>query len=346
MCLRRDESVSVVILNYNNMDLLRQCVDRVLEIDWRELEVIVVDNASSDGAPEMIETEFKNRVQLIRRTQNSPTGGRNQGFAAARGQYILSLDNDIIVSDENVVSEALSIFEQFPTVAVLAFKIGTPETPAQPLSAHWWHPVPLEEGKDRFFWTDFFPEGAVFFRADALSTVGGYDEVLFQYCEQQDLAFRFISDGFDMLYCPTLTCGELPFQGNVNRKRARVNYLSLRNKIWMAWKHYPIRRAIPHVTSRIAVSAFRCLYQRWLFSYIRAVKDGLFAPASIRCQRHVLEETVWQKIDRIHTGQYCDVKPRSKERETAPNAQAQTFGGYVTPGRQLAGTANNSVAKL
>ena len=304
MCSKRNESVSVVILNYNNKDFLRQSVARVLDIDWSELEVIVVDNASSDGAPEMVEAEFGNRVKLIRRTQNSPTAGRNEGFAAARGRYILSLDNDIIVTDANVVAQALSIFDRFPSAAVLAFKIGTVENPIEPLPTHWWHPVPLEEGKNRAFWTDFFPEGAVFFRTEALRQAGGYDEVLFQYCEQIDLAFKFTSRGYDILYCPTLMCGELPSQESLSRRRDRVNYLSLRNKIWMAWKHYPLGRAIPHVTGRLIVSAFRSLRYGWFKSYLRAVRDGLAAPRSIRSQRRVLEDAVWQKIRHIHTGQY------------------------------------------
>ncbi len=323
MCPDCDELVSVVILNYNNKDILRKSVARVLEIDWPELEVIIVDNASSDGAPEMVEAEFGNRVHLIRRTQNSPTGGRNQGFAAARGRYILSLDNDIIVTDTNVIAKALSIFDRFPTAAVLAFKIGTVENPVEPLPSHWWHPVRLEEGKDRLFWTDFFPEGAAFFRAEAIRKVGGYDEVLFQYCEDQDLAFRFTRDGYDLLYCPTLTCGELPFQGNVSRKSARINYLTLRNKIWIAWKHYPLRRAVPYLAGRIMVSAFRCMRHGWLMPYIRAVRDGLFAPASVRSQRRVLGKAVWEKIQRIHRKQYCDVDPRSTGSAIAPTHSLQ-----------------------
>ncbi len=302
----RDELVSVVVLNYNNKDVLRKCVSRVLEIDWRALEVIVVDNASSDGAPEMIEAEFGDRVHLIRRTQNSPTAGRNQGFASARGRYILSLDNDIMIVDRNVVEQALSIFQQFPSAAALAFKIGGVENPDEPLSIHWWHPVPVEEGKNRYFWTDFFPEGAVFFQREALRKTGGYDEVLFQYFEQVDLAFKFIRDGYSMMYCPALKCFEFAFQGNVKRKRARVNYLSLRNRIWMAWKHYTVRRAIPYVVGRLVAGLFRCFRDRSWDSYLRAVKDGIFAPQSIRSQRYTLDPAVWQEIQRIHQGLYCD----------------------------------------
>src|ERR1039458_7467701 len=125
MSSSRDAMVSVVILNYNNKSLLRRSIASVLEIEWPGLEVIVVDNASVDGAPDMVEEEFGNRVHLIRRPQNSPTAGRNQGFAAASGRYILSLDNDIIVTDTNVVAEALSIVDRFTTAAALAFKIGT-----------------------------------------------------------------------------------------------------------------------------------------------------------------------------------------------------------------------------
>ena len=77
--------VSVVVLNYNKKELLEQCLASVLRLECGDLEVIVVDNSSTDGSGEMVEERFGSQVQLIRRKVNSPTAGRNQGFRAARG---------------------------------------------------------------------------------------------------------------------------------------------------------------------------------------------------------------------------------------------------------------------
>src|ERR1044072_2586689 len=92
-------AVSVVILTHNRKDLLRQSLSSCLGLNWPELELIVVDNVSTDGTPEMIQEEFGSRVSVICRTVDCPTAGRNEGFRRAKGDFILSLDNDMIVLD-------------------------------------------------------------------------------------------------------------------------------------------------------------------------------------------------------------------------------------------------------
>jgi GT2 family glycosyltransferase len=299
--------ISVVILNYNNKEFLRKCITSVLELDWPEVEVIVVDNASSDGSPDMVEAEFGERTRLIRREQNSPTAGRNQGFDAARGAYILSLDNDIVLPDKTVVRKAVSILERLPKVALLAFKIGTVENPDEPLPEHWWHPLPIEEGKNRCFLTDFFSEGAVFFRAEPLKAAGGYDEQFFQYYEGNDLALRLIRDGHDLLFSPDLACGELRVRGFLHQRRTRINYLALRNKIWIVWKHYPVWRGSWYLLGRIGVGAVRSCRYGWIDLFLRALREGFLAPQGIRAQRRLLGEDAWQRIERIHRGHFAEV---------------------------------------
>lgn len=306
MPVSQNNLVSVVILNYNNKDFLRKCIASALELDWPELEVIVVDNASSDGSADMAEAEFGEKVRLIRREKNSPTAGRNEGFNAARGAYILSLDNDIVLPDKGVVRKAVSIFERLPKVALLALKIGASENPDELLPEHWWYPVPIEAGRDRFFFTDFFSEGAAFFRTEALRTTGGYDEEFFQYFEGDDLALRLIRDGYDLLFSPSLACGELRIRGFLHQKRTRIHYLGLRNKIWVVWKHYPAWKGTWYLLGRVGVAAVRSCRYGWIDLFLKALKEGVFAPPAIRSQRRPLSENTWRRIEEIHRGHFAE----------------------------------------
>jgi len=313
-----NDMVSIVILNYNNKDFLRKSITSALELDWPELEVIVVDNASSDGSHEMIESEFGNRIRLIRRQDNSAAAGRNEGFNTAVGNYVLSIDNDIVLTDRMVVRKAMSLFTQFPTVALLAFKVGSVENPEEPLPEHWWYPVPMVRGKDQLFFTDFFSEGAVFFRSEAIKASGGYDEMFCQYYEGNDLALRLTRDGYDLLYCSSLSCAELRIRGFLGRSRNRVNYLSLRNKIWTAWKHYPLKRACPYLLGRIAVSAFRSARFGWFDLFVTALRDGFLAPYAIRVQRQPLNKETWAKIRDIHKGKFPEAIARKRGATCVP----------------------------
>lgn len=296
--------LSVVILNYNGNEVVLLCLRGIFSLAWSDAEIIVVDNASTDGSPDKIAEEFGDRVRLIRRTVNSPTAGRNDGFRAALGDYILSLDNDMVLSDPAILWRAAAILEQLPKVGALPFKIGSEDRPNEPLAEHWWHPVGLEEGKDRFFYTDWFGEGAIIFRRSVLLETGGYDEDLFHGFESADLALRLLERGVDILYCPNLSCVELRVRGLQYMARHRMNYLVLRNKLWTAWKDYPLGRALYFAITRTGAGALRALRHGWMDLWFRAVAEGIAAPQVIRDKRRPLPRQTWKHIRRIRKGQF------------------------------------------
>ena len=300
--LSEDPLVSVIVLNYNKREMLEQCLASVLRLDWPRLEVIVVDNCSSDGSVEMVEQQFDGQVQVIRRTVNSPTAGRNQGFETARGEFILSIDNDIILSDRAVLQKEFRCSASFPRSGCSRSGVGTSENPDEPLPEHWWYSVPRETWKDRFFYADFFSEGAVLFRSQALLASGGYDDVFFQYFESVDLSLRLIRDGFEILYCPVLSCVELRVRGFLPRRRTLINYLALRNRLWIAWKHYPIGRGILFALGRVGIACLRSVRYGWVDYFLRGVIDGIAAPRSIRVQRKPLSRDIWHKLRKIRSG--------------------------------------------
>ena len=230
-------AVSVVILTHNRKDLLRQSLSSCLGLNWPELELIVVDNVSTDGTPEMVQEEFGSRVRVICRTVDSPTAGRNEAFRSAKGDFILSLDNDMIVLDPESIHKAVALFDQFPKVGLLTLRIAGVEDPGSPLREHWWHPVPFEIGKDRFHLTDYFSEGALFIRASTLRDTGGYDDDFWACFESVDLSLRILRAGYDILYVPTIGTVELQVSRHENKSRSQRNYYFLRNKIWTAWKN-------------------------------------------------------------------------------------------------------------
>jgi glycosyltransferase involved in cell wall biosynthesis len=244
-------------------------------------------------------------VRIVRRQVNSPTAGRNEGFNAACGDYVLSLDNDILLADPMVLHRATAILEGLPSVGTLAFKIGSPDHPNEPLREHWWHPVGLPEGKDRFFYTDWFPEGAVLFRRGALSATGGYDEDLFHGFESADLALRLLERGFDILFCPNLSCSELRVRGFQHKVRQRMNYLVMRNKLWTAWKDYPLGRGLYFAATRSAAGALRSVRHGWGDLWLKAVAEGIAAPSSIRNKRRPLASSTWKRVRQIRKGHFC-----------------------------------------
>lgn len=95
--------ISVIVLTYNNLHLTRDCLDSILErSDYPNLELIVVDNASTDGTPAYLEAlqHSEPRLQCILHPVNSGfSAGNNLGLAKASGDYLVILNNDTVVTD-------------------------------------------------------------------------------------------------------------------------------------------------------------------------------------------------------------------------------------------------------
>lgn len=95
--------LSIIIVSWNTKDLLRKCLSSIYyNTDKLTFEVFVIDNASQDGSPEMVEKEFP-QVRLIRNKENFGFArGNNQGFLRAKGKYVLILN-----PDAEVINDAL-----------------------------------------------------------------------------------------------------------------------------------------------------------------------------------------------------------------------------------------------
>jgi GT2 family glycosyltransferase len=118
---------SIVIVSYNGRDLLRRCLASVHEhTRGLEYEVIVIDNASHDGTPEMVASEFP-RATLIRRgTNDGFARGVNEGFAVAQGDALFVLNPDCELSSD-VLAPMLAYLRSHPDIGILAPKLLDPD---------------------------------------------------------------------------------------------------------------------------------------------------------------------------------------------------------------------------
>jgi N-acetylglucosaminyl-diphospho-decaprenol L-rhamnosyltransferase len=114
----RAVDVSVCIANWNCRDLLRQCLHSLRQAKGVSVEVIVVDNASSDGAPDMVESDFA-EVRLLRNSRNLGfSRANNQAARAARGRYLFFLNNDTIVPP-GTLCELIDFLDANPDVGMV-----------------------------------------------------------------------------------------------------------------------------------------------------------------------------------------------------------------------------------
>ena len=218
------EDISIVIVNWNTRDELRTCLQAIAPESAVPSEIILVDNASSDGSVEMVRADFP-RVKLIENSANLGFAkAANQGIAASRGRYVLSLNPDteakpgaisalVRFGDDNpkigifgprILNLDGSVYyscRRFPTLAAGFFRntiLGKffPRNTylMDYLMAGWDH----TETKD----VDWVSGAALVMRRELLDDIGALDERFYMYCEDVDIAYRAKQKGWRVAYFP------------------------------------------------------------------------------------------------------------------------------------------------
>ncbi len=235
--------VSLVISVWNRKADLRENLEAIRAQTVAPLEVIVVDNDSKDGTPEMVLEEFP-EVRLIRmpHARFGACTTFNIGFASARGAWIGILDDDIILPENWIEGMLQKAEEVGPEVAVFSSRVEEPEMPEWFLKSQG-HLTP------RYMAT--FRGCASLARTDVLRACGFYDEELFIFGNERDLSARILNMGRRVLYVPELRVWhKAPFG---MRKGKRSLYYHVRN-FWMyAFKYLPF--------SKIFAFPFRFLWK-------------------------------------------------------------------------------------
>lgn len=218
--------VSVVIVNWNTKDLLAQCLES-LKKNTHHLtyEMIVVDNASGDGSPEMVKEKFPD-VTLIPNRENRGFGrANNQGLQIAQGKYILFLNSDVVVSD-SCLDRMYKFMEENPEVGASSCKLLNPDGTLQHSCRKF--PdfktfFPMLLGLRSLFphlkvfrdyqmldWdhsdireVDQIMGSFMFIRKKALDQVGGFDERFWMYFEEVDLCLRLHQGGWKIVHYPS-----------------------------------------------------------------------------------------------------------------------------------------------
>jgi hypothetical protein len=302
--------VSVVVLSHDRAPLLARVLDALRAQDLGGAEIIVVDNASRDGSAELVRSRYP-EARLIALAENAGIRARNLGFRSARGELVLSLDDDVEVLEPGCLRRLRERFAREPALGALTLKIREPHTGGDYTPTHWWHPRPREGFQDREFETDHINEAAVMFRAAALEKAGYYYERLFWGGEEWDLVLGIMDAGYTVRYFPEPVVHLAP-RGDLSRRATPRHALLVRNRFWIALRRLPPHAAIAFIAPRLALWLARALR----YGYTRAYLRGLFelacaAPAVWRDRRRISART-YARLRAIRRGDPASARARAQ----------------------------------
>ena len=244
-------SVSIVIVNFNGRELLKQCLLTLSRTDYCNYEIVVVDNASTDGSLTEIKRSFGSdpHIKLVENSENvGHAEGCNIGAQMTKGRYLVFLDSDTEFNAENWLWELVKVMEKDGSVGLAQAKLVLAEDKscldyvcvAVDALGTWDATYgSKEERLKENFEILAASSGCCIVRREVFNQAGGFDADYFIYDDDTDLSLRARLLGYRILFVPSAL---VIHRGGVLRGiTSSTLYHSAKNRVRTVLKNYELR---------------------------------------------------------------------------------------------------------
>lgn len=245
-------SVSVIIVTWDAIKHLKTFLPSVTKTEYKDFEIIIADNASTDGSAEWVRNTYP-ECSIVTYPQNyGYCGGNNRAVEYARNDILIFLNNDVEV-EPDWLHHLLKVFDD-PLVAAAQPKIRSFENKdyfeyagaaggyldklGYPFCrGRLFKTVERDEGQYDNYVSIFWASGAAFaIRKSLFTQLKRFDEDFMFHMEEIDLCWRLLNRGYRIQYCPDsvvyhLGGGSLPMDSSVK------TFYNFRNSLMMLWKN-------------------------------------------------------------------------------------------------------------
>lgn len=256
---------SVLIVNYNGGEFLAGALKSLEQQTFRDFEVILVDNNSTDGSIDRLDTAGLPHFTLLAQSENLGfAGGNNLAAKSARGKWLALLNPDAEAEPDwlEKVAQATAQFPECVHFACAQYTLGHPERLDGAGDSYLIFGIPWRGGYGLpssvlpARGLCFSPCGAsAIIRADMFRQYNGFDERLFCYCEDVDLGFRMQLAGHPCVFLPEAIIHHAG--GGLSDKVSNfATFHGTRNRIWVYWKNMPPLMLALTLPGHVAISLY------------------------------------------------------------------------------------------
>lgn len=288
------KKTTVLILSYNGKHLLEDSISSYLENDYPNFEVIVIDNGSTDGTKEWVETNYP-QVHVLRTEKNlGYSGGFNFGmefaFNQKKSDYVVITNNDVKV-DTKVISELVKVAETDDMIGFVTGKVyyydnptvfqtvGYETDPLLWVKGHRGHKEEDTGQYDKIIELEFSDDIFILVSRDCFIKTNGYDENFQFQAEQFDWQIRSKRFGFKLFFSPEAKIWHKESM-TIGKSSAFKLYYDVRNSLVVRLKHreseYLRLYCKYHLFSIVIVPLLKNTIKLRL-TYSRAIVKGFFS---------------------------------------------------------------------
>jgi GT2 family glycosyltransferase len=304
--------VSVIITSYNGKKYLKNCLDSLLGQTYRNMEIILADDGSTDGSVDFVRNNYPRVILAVNEKNSGLSITSNNGAKKASGNYLFFYNNDTIAHPD-FIEEMVKVSESDPKIGVVC-PVQLPYNPEDDAKMN-------EDQKDIGVGSDiygyictardaghiFYPDAAIFMRKNLFEKIGGFDPDFFLYGEDMDICWRVHLVGYKISPAPNARFRHDSFCAQrVNGKIAtsyKRRYLVERQAINKMLKYYKLQTLVWLFPKFMMYYAAESLYfliiklnpKMFYTVYVKAIVWNFFKSRSILKNRKYIQSI--RKVD-------------------------------------------------
>lgn len=277
---------TICILTFNRAKYLNDLLASLSCIKKNEVEILVIDNNSTDNTSEIIrQYQFANYYKT---DKNIGVAARNIGIKRATGDIIITIDDDIIGLNDEYLTKIADRFIADDNLGALNFKVIEHNTGN---ICNWIHHCKSEEFENKDFPTYEITEGAVAYRREIFEKVGYYAEDFFLSHEGLDLAIRIIDSGFAVEYSGEICL--IHCHAESGRKPWYRYYYDTRNQFWVAARSFPLKYSIIYLSRGLLSTMIYSIRDFQTKFWMKGVFDGIIGiKNSLKSRKRISDSTL------------------------------------------------------
>ena len=285
---KSSQTVSVIIISMNRKKMLESCLKSVQKQTHPDMEIIVVDNASSDGTGDMVQSMFPDVRYFYLSNNLGVPGGRNYGVRMCTGEFCVFLDDDAIFADVDALKRLVSYFRSDSLLGCIAFQIVKPEDGLEEYKS-----IPRADKKiiNEDYECSYFCGAGFAVRREIFLKIGMFWEHLFFIGEELDFSYRMMNEGYKILR--SFAISVIHYETPQARIPGKWIYFGMRSRFWIALRNLPWRYAVPYTLLWWGYFFILSLRHRHLIYFMQGFKDALTGGRrAMRSRRCISGETI------------------------------------------------------
>lgn len=246
--------MTIVIVNWNGKKFLKPCLDSIFKQFVDGIEIVIVDNGSTDGSIDFINNNYGKNFIIENKENLGFAEANNIGIEHSRGEYILTLNNDTVIENDFFINLFEAVAQSEESVGMWAPKIlsisdnETIDSVGGLLVSR----CGIAKGRGRNKIDEgqfddvqsFIPSACcALYKREMLNNIGLFDKDFFAYCEDTDLGLRAIRAGYK---CENVPLAKVyhHYSGTTGKYSFKKAYLIERNHIWVVLKNYTLKHIL------------------------------------------------------------------------------------------------------